>query len=134
MSIIWKVWLLFLDAKYLLCLKTKTSFKAKSNWDGIIEKIKRHLASWKWLYLYLSKGGRITLIKSTLPNLPTYFMSLFPFPTGLAIHIEKLQQAFLWGGIGEEVKFHQIDLRYILRYLGGGGALGGLKFTTVKPS
>jgi len=40
--------------------------------------------------MYLSKGGRVTLIKSTLSNLPTYFMSLFPLPTGVANHIEKL--------------------------------------------
>jgi hypothetical protein len=72
--------------------------------DGIIEKIERCLAGWK--RLYLSKGGRITLIKSTLSNLPTYFMSLFPLPTSVANRIEKLQRDFLWGGMGEEVKFH----------------------------
>jgi hypothetical protein len=27
------------------------SFKAKSIWDGIIEKMERHLASWRLLYL-----------------------------------------------------------------------------------
>jgi fatty acid-binding protein DegV len=57
-----------LSMKYLGLLGA--SFKAKSIWNGIIEKIERHLASWKWLYL--SKGGRITLIKSILSNLPTY--------------------------------------------------------------
>jgi hypothetical protein len=31
-------------------------------WDGIIDKIERHLAGWK---RYLSKGGRVTLIKCT---------------------------------------------------------------------
>lgn len=41
-------------------------------WDGVIE---RRLAGWK--KLYLSKGGRITLIKSMLSNLPTYFLSLW---------------------------------------------------------
>jgi hypothetical protein len=50
---------------------------AKHIWDGVMEKIHRHLASWKWLYL--SKGGRIILIKSILSNLPTYLLSLFPF-------------------------------------------------------
>jgi hypothetical protein len=28
----------------------------------------------------LSKSGGVTFIKSTLSNLSTYFMSLFPFP------------------------------------------------------
>jgi hypothetical protein len=36
------------------------------------------LASWKMMYL--SKSGGVTFIKSTLSNLSTYFMSLFPFP------------------------------------------------------
>ena len=47
-----------------------------SIWNPIIEKMKRRLASWN--LLYLSKGGKVTLIKGTLSNLPTYFLSLFP--------------------------------------------------------
>ncbi|KAG6710844.1 hypothetical protein I3842_05G022800 [Carya illinoinensis] len=50
--------------------------KAKSFWDTVIEKIERRLTGWK--RLYLSKGSRITLIKNTLSNLPTYFLSFFP--------------------------------------------------------
>jgi hypothetical protein len=46
-----------------------------------------------------------TLIKSTLANLPTYYLSLFPLPRSIAARIEKLQQDFLWGGIGEEFFF-----------------------------
>jgi hypothetical protein len=37
--------------------------------DGIIEEIERHLVGWKMMYL--SKSGMVTLIKSTLSNLPT---------------------------------------------------------------
>jgi len=51
--------------------------KATSIWDDIVVKMERRLASWQ--KLYLSKGARVTLIKSTLSNLPTYFMSIF-FP------------------------------------------------------
>jgi hypothetical protein len=60
----------------------------------VIEKIECRLASWN---MYLSKGGRITLIKSTLSNLPTYFMSLFPLHASVANRIEKLQCDFLGG-------------------------------------
>jgi len=71
-------------------------YKAMSIWDDTVVKMERHLASWKMLYL--SKGGRVTLIKSTLSNLPTYFSSLFPIPVRVANRIEKLQRDFLWGG------------------------------------
>lgn len=71
------------------------SFKAKSIWDDIIEKVERCLAGWKRMYLL--KGGIVALIKSALSNLPTYFMSLFPVPVGVPNPLEKLQRDFLWG-------------------------------------
>jgi hypothetical protein len=70
-----------LPMKYL-GLPLGVSFKAKSIWDDIIEKVQRRLAGWK--RMYLSKGGRVTLIKSTLSTMPTYFMSLFPLPVDVA--------------------------------------------------
>jgi hypothetical protein len=45
--------------------------------------------------MYLSKGGRLTLLKSTLSNLPTYYLSLFPIPVGMANQLDKLQRNFL---------------------------------------
>jgi hypothetical protein len=42
-------------------------------------------------FFLLSKGGRLTLIKSTLSNLPTYYSSLFPIPVGVANRLERLQ-------------------------------------------
>ncbi|KAG7944491.1 hypothetical protein I3843_15G105600 [Carya illinoinensis] len=50
----------------------------------------------------------LTLIKSTLSNLPTYFLSLFPIPANVALRLEKLQRDFLWGGLGAEQKFHLV--------------------------
>jgi len=81
-----------LHLKYL-GLPLGASYKAKSIWDVIVEKMERQLASWK--RIYLSKGSRVTLIKSTLSNLPTYFLSLFLIPTSVANRIEKLQRDFL---------------------------------------
>jgi hypothetical protein len=40
------------------------------------------------------------MIKSTLSNLPTHFLSFFLIPVEMANHLEKLQRDFLWGGIG----------------------------------
>jgi hypothetical protein len=63
-------------------------YKALSVWNSILEKIERRLASWQ--SLYLSKGGRLTLLKSTLSSLPTYYLSLFTIPASVAQRIEKL--------------------------------------------
>ena len=71
------------------------SHKSPTVWNPILEKIERKLVSWK--KLYLSKGRRLTLLKSTLSSLPTYFLSLFIIPTHVANKIERLQRDFLWG-------------------------------------
>jgi hypothetical protein len=42
-------------------------------WDGILEKMERRLPGWK--LPLLSKGGRVTPIKNTLANIPTYYVS-----------------------------------------------------------
>jgi hypothetical protein len=57
-------------------LPLRALFKTKSIWEDIIEKVERCLAG--WMRMYLSKGGRVTLIKSALSNLPTYFVSMRP--------------------------------------------------------
>ncbi|KAG2696954.1 hypothetical protein I3760_07G084700 [Carya illinoinensis] len=71
--------------------------------------------------MYLSKGGRVTLIKSTLSNLPTYLLSLFPIPASVVARVEKLQRDFLWGGLGDEFKFHLIKWEQVCRPISGGG-------------
>ena len=44
-------------------------------------------------------GGKVTLIKSILSSLPTYFLSLFPVPAKVANHMKKLRRDFLWSSI-----------------------------------
>ena len=95
-----------LPMKYL-GLPLGAKFKDKSIWNPIIEKMERKLASWK--KSYLSKGGRVTLIKNTLSNLPTYFLSLVPIPASVANRIARLQRDFLWVGLGDEPKFHLVN-------------------------
>jgi len=107
-----------LPLKYL-GLPSGPPFKAKSSWDEVVGKIERRLASWK--RLYLSKGGRVTLIKNTLFNLPMYFLSLLPIPSSVASRIEKLYQDFLWGGIGEEFKFHLVNWSKVCSPISSGG-------------
>ena len=71
------------------------SHKSPSVWNPILEKIEHKLAGWK--KMYLSKGGRLTLLKSTLSSLSTYYLSLFTIPTHADNKIERLRRDFLWG-------------------------------------
>ena len=55
------------------------TFGSKHNsqrvWDGVEERFTKRLAIWK--RHYISKGGRLTLIRSTLSNMLIYIVSLF---------------------------------------------------------
>ena len=73
-----------------LGLPLGATFKDTKVWDGVIARIQRKLAGWKGKYL--SKGGKMTLIRSTLGSIPTYFMSLHVIPALVAKKIEKLQR------------------------------------------
>ena len=75
--------------------------------------------------MYLSKGGRLTFLKSTLSSLPTYFLSLFTIPTHVANKIKRLQRDFLWG----ESKTHLVGWDKVCTPLENGG-LGVRKLTT----
>ena len=66
-----------------------------SVWDGVEERVRRRLVLWK--QQYISKDGRITLIKSTLASMSIYQMSLFRMPKIVAKRLEKVQRDFLWG-------------------------------------
>ncbi|RVW43782.1 hypothetical protein CK203_074034 [Vitis vinifera] len=77
--------------------------KAMAMWDGVEARMRRRLALWK--RQYLSKGGRITLIKSTLASMPIYQLSLFRMPKLVVKRLEKLQRDFLWGGEGWKERF-----------------------------
>lgn len=61
----------------------------------IIEKMENRLAGWK--RLYLSKGGRLTLIKSTISYLPTYFFVSLPYSSGSCSSFEKTLEGFPLG-------------------------------------
>jgi hypothetical protein len=81
-------------------------YKAAAVWNPILEKMEHRLSGWQ--KLYLSKGGRLTLLRSTLSSLLTYFLSLFTIPISVAHRIEKLQRDFLWGGMGNDFKHHLV--------------------------
>ena len=91
----------------------------KSMWKPVLHKIKVKLAGWK--RKLLSFAGRLTLIKSVLSSLPTYYLSLFKMPEGVAKEIEKIQAAFLWGGNDLKRKVHLVKWVDITKLANQGG-------------
>ena len=79
-----------------------TSFKTASIWNPILEKMEKKL--WGWKQLYLSKGGRLTLLESTLLVFQRTFY-LFTIPKAVVARIESIQRNFLWGSSERSFKY-----------------------------
>ena len=61
-----------------------------------------------WKRQYISKGERLTLIWSTLANLPIYFMFVLTLPRTIKLRLKQIQRDFLWGGGALERKPHLV--------------------------
>ena len=95
-----------LPTKYL-SLPLGAKHRATYVWDEVEERLRKRVALLK--RQYISKGGRLTLIRSTLSNMPTYLMSLFRLPRKVKLRLEKIQWDFLWGGGNLERKLHLVN-------------------------
>ena len=67
--------------------------RSLSFWNPIVEKVEKRLQKWKRACLL--KGGRLTLIEAVLSNIPSYYLSLFKMPVGVAAKVETLMRNFL---------------------------------------
>ena len=112
-----------------LGLPLGAAHKSVAIWDNIEEKMHKKLALWK--RNFISKGGRITMIKSTLANLPLYPMSIFRIPGAVAKRLEKLQRCFLWGSGAREKKAHLVNWDVVCSEKRQGG-LGLRKLTLLN--
>ena len=97
--------------------------KALGVWDSIEERYRKRLGAWKTQYI--SKGGRITLIRSTLSSLPIYYLSLFRMPQKVCVRLERIQRQFLWGGNAPEKKISLVRWATVCSEKSNGGI--GLK-------
>lgn len=71
-----------------------------NTWSEVVQKVVSRLSNWK--VKSLSIGGRLTLLKSVLRSLPTYFMSLFKDPVGVLSKLEYIRSKFFIGAEKEE--------------------------------
>ncbi|XP_022020292.1 uncharacterized protein LOC110920387 [Helianthus annuus] len=73
----------------------------ENNWEAVVNVFRSRLTKWK--ANCISIGGRVTLIKSVLESLPTYYFSLYKASVCVIKKLELLIKKFLWGG-GDDVK------------------------------
>ena len=79
------------------------------SWRDVVEKFKSKLTNWR--ACTLSVGGRLTLIKSVLSNLPTYYLSIYKMPVAVEKKLEALRNNFFIGGDLEERKMTWVAWR-----------------------
>lgn len=63
-----------------------TTFKQKAAWQDLLQNFRNKLAHWK--RKFLTKAGRLVLIKSTLTSLPVSMLSLFVLPCSVTEEME----------------------------------------------
>ncbi|KAA0050761.1 LINE-1 retrotransposable element ORF2 protein [Cucumis melo var. makuwa] len=68
----------------------------KSFWETTIDKVDKKLHGWR--YNQISKGGKLTLINSSLSSTPNYLFSLFKAPICVYKQIENSWRNFRWNG------------------------------------
>ncbi|KAJ0554035.1 putative RNA-directed DNA polymerase [Helianthus annuus] len=76
------------------------------NWRPVFDIFERRLSLWK--ASFLSIGGRLTLIRSVLESLPTYFLSLYKAPVKVIADLEGIIRRFLWAGSAIDKKIHWV--------------------------
>ncbi|KAL6331568.1 hypothetical protein AAG906_011508 [Vitis piasezkii] len=110
--------LLFADDTSVFCEDSQEQM-AFLIWDGVEERMWKRLTLWK--RQFISKGGRITLIRSTLVSMPIYLMSLLRMPRVVRMRLEKIQRDFLWGGGVLEKRPHLVKWVVVCSYKKKGG-------------
>jgi hypothetical protein len=81
--------------KYLGFLLKPNDYR-KTDWQWLLEKLEKRLKCWS--QCWLSRAGRLVLIKSVLEAIPVYWMSLAWIPKGTLDKMRKLCFTYLWQG------------------------------------
>ncbi|KAJ0921865.1 putative reverse transcriptase zinc-binding domain-containing protein [Helianthus annuus] len=96
------------------------------NWKSVVDVFRNRLSIWK--AKTLSYGGRITLIKSVLNSLPTYYLSLFKAPAKVLSALDKIRRVFFWGGSEDKAKMNWVAWEKTIAPV----EFGGLGFGSIR--
>lgn len=107
-----------LSIKYL-SIPLGANYKNTRTWEPVVDRFDSQLAGWK--EGLLSKGGQLTLIKSTLYKLPIHYLFLISIPVSVAKKLEAIQCRFLWGNVNDRRKFHLVAWKELKKPLAMGG-------------
>ncbi|KAF7814603.1 reverse transcriptase [Senna tora] len=93
--------------------------KRVSDFKPIVDKVLDKVENWK--AKYLSKAGKVTLIKSVCEPLISYFMQCSVFPNKICNSIEKILRDFFWASGSQERKLHFVSWGSIYKDKRDGG-------------
>eukprot|EP00253_Pinus_taeda_P009325 PITA_09325 len=89
-------------------------------WEEVISKFNKKIAAWGGVWL--TTGGKLTLIRSVLSALPTFQATLLMAPRQIADQISCLMRNFLWNvGKGNSNRFHLVNWEMVKRPIAEGG-------------
>ncbi|XP_021986537.1 uncharacterized protein LOC110882974 [Helianthus annuus] len=97
------------------------NMKRAKFWKPVLDKFSAKLSKWK--ARHLSFAGRMTLAKSVLDSLPSYFLSLFAAPKCIIQKMEEIRREFVWGKFVSSHKLRWIRWDFMMqsKKLGGMG-------------
>eukprot|EP00253_Pinus_taeda_P008243 PITA_08243 len=67
-----------------------------ADWSWLIAKVEKRLQV--WYHRYLSRAGRLMLIKAVIEATPVYWMTLAWIPRGILSRLQSICAKFLWNG------------------------------------
>jgi hypothetical protein len=70
----------------------------KADWQALLDKVDRHLATWK--ARMMSLAGRLEMLNSVLSSLPVYLMTINEMPAWVRKEFDRRRRAWLWAGDG----------------------------------
>ncbi|XP_021986463.1 uncharacterized protein LOC110882867 [Helianthus annuus] len=109
-----------------LGLPIGANMKRVKHWEPIINRFHKRLNGWK--AKTLSFAGRVTLAKSVLGSLSSYFLGVFKAPKAVLKTLEGIRRKFVWGQVGNKIKICWYRWNKMLRSKRHGGlGMGGLE-------